>query len=72
MQYLCMGFEIVRAAGVVNTEYVLFYRKIEPSSDRYIVQWLGANAYLHGLQDIKAGDTMTKARTILNDRYGLK
>ena len=72
MQYLCMGYETVRAAGVMNIESVYFYRNDEKRLFADPAQWLAANAYLHGLPDIKAGDTMAKARSALEDRYGLK
>ncbi|WP_119392023.1 hypothetical protein [Taklimakanibacter lacteus] len=71
-QYSCMGFELVRAAGVVSTLNIVFYRKFDTTLDDNVSIWLAANAYLHGLPDIKAGDPMEKVQRILSDRYDVK
>lgn len=72
MQYLCMGFETVRALGVMNLESVYFYRDLEKEPFGDPVQWLAAMAFLHGLPDIRPGDAMERARAILEDRYELR
>jgi hypothetical protein len=71
-QHSCMGFELVRAAGVMSTPNIVFYRKFDPALDDNFSIWLAANAYLHGLSDIKAGDPVEKVQRILSDRYGVK
>lgn len=72
MQYLCMGYEAIRAAGVMNMEGVYIYRKEEKRRFSDPIRWLAANAYLHGLSEIQPGDTMGKVQTILEDRYEVK
>lgn len=72
MQYLCMGFESVRATGVMNFPGVYSYRDLEKRRGRYETQWPAANAYLHGSLEIQPGDTMEKALTVLGERYELK
>jgi hypothetical protein len=72
MQYLCMGFESVRATGVMNLPSVYFYRDLERHQVRYPIQWLAANAYLHGSLEIQPGDTMENVRAVLKERYELK
>lgn len=67
-----MAFELVRAAGIVNTEWVLFYRDLEAEREENTFKWLALNAYLHGLSEIRPKDTMAKAHRFLADRYGLK
>jgi hypothetical protein len=71
-QHSCMGFELVRAAGVVSNPNIVFYRKFDPALDDKISIWLAANAYLHGLSYIKAGDPIENVQRILKDRYGVK
>jgi hypothetical protein len=71
IQTLCMGFELVRAAGMVNTEAVLFYQKLDADLGNVTI-WFAANAYLHGLPEIRPGGRMEEARAALNARYGLK
>lgn len=72
LQSLCLAFELVRAAGVMNTEWVLDYREREPGREESAFRWLALNAYLHGLSEIRPKDTMAKADRYLADRYGLK
>jgi hypothetical protein len=71
VQALCMGFEVVRAAGVVNSLDVYFYHKFEGDLGAP-TNWLAANAYLHGLPEVRPGDTMQQVQKILGTKYGLK
>jgi hypothetical protein len=72
MQDLCMGFELVRAIGVVNLPSPLFYQELETRFDYDPVPYLAANAFLHRSPDIQAGDPMEKALAVFKDRYGVK
>lgn len=71
IQTLCMGFELVRATGVVNTLAVIFYRKFKGDLDAP-TRRLAAHAHLHGLPEIRPSDKMEQARTVLKAKYELK
>lgn len=70
MQASCLGFELVRAVGVINTLNVIFYRNLKNTeADSEARHWLAANAYLQGLPEIRPGDTMGKVQAVLNAKY---
>ncbi|MGE0237934.1 MAG: hypothetical protein AB7F09_02675 [Parvibaculaceae bacterium] len=72
MQYLCMGFELTRAIGVLTVPVPLFYQKLakRPSDDP--LPYLAANVLLHTSAEIQAGDSTDKALAVLKDRYGVQ
>ncbi len=72
MQTLCMEYEIVRAAGVMNLDSVYLYRKEEKHRFHDPILWLTVNAYLHGLPAIKPGLSMDEVRSVLEDRLQVK
>ena len=72
MQYLCMGFELVRALGVISLPAPLFYEDLEKRSSFDPLSYLAANMLLHKSREIEAGDPMKKALAILKDRYGVQ
>jgi hypothetical protein len=70
MQYLCMGFELVRALGVVSIPQPLIYKDLEQRVDHDPLPFLSANVFLHKSNEIRAGASMDEVLAVLKDRYG--
>lgn len=70
MQYLCMGFELVRAFGVISVPQPLIYKDLEKRLDYDPLPFLSANLFLHKSSEISAGASMDEALAILKERYG--
>lgn len=72
MQYLCMGFETVRALGVISIPEPLFYQDLEKRVMYDPLPYLSANAFLHSSTEIRAGAPMEQALAVLRERYGVQ
>jgi hypothetical protein len=70
MQYLCMGFELVRALGVIGIPQPLIYKDLETRVDYDPLPFLSANVFLQKSSEIRAGASMDEALAILKERYG--
>lgn len=70
LQSLCMGFELVRASGVVSTPGVRLYHKFKPPANTQVLG-LAVTAYLHSLPAIRPGDKYEQVLSVLENLYGL-